>query len=88
MNEPQSLAEVIGLRFAHCFTWESPDGSTITWNIDKAIEIIGDRPTKFNLSPGQIPHVLRSNSCVLEMDLAYAMTTDLTKPLIATVSPI
>ncbi len=90
MNEPQSLAEVIGLRFGQAFTWESPDGTTITWSIDIAKQIIGDRPTdlKFNVTPDGVLQVLRSNNRVMELDSNYAMTTDLSVPLIAVISPI
>lgn len=76
--------------FGQCYTWESPDGTTITWCIDMALEIIGDRPPikAAALSPAYQRQALASNLLSPEINEEYAMTTDLSKPLIAVVSPI
>lgn len=85
-----SLADVLNMQFGQCFNWHSPAGTSITWSIDMALRIIGEREPmpEAALSPELVVHALRCNSLAHELDKDYALTTDLTKPLIATISPL
>lgn len=72
------------------FTWESPTGETITWSIDLCRQLIGDRPPVEDaaLDLYGVARCLKSNGRVAELDPEYALTTDLSKPLIAVISPL
>lgn len=72
------------------YTWEDQNqpGSTITWSIALALQIIGDREPDLRMPLEAQRHALTRNTLSSDLDEAYARTTDLTKPLIAVVSPV
>lgn len=87
-DRPVSLAERFGILCGQAFTFEYPDGRVVTWSIDMAKEIIGNREPQTELSLYQACIALQRNSLSDEINLPYAMTTDLSKPIIAVVSPL
>lgn len=84
----QSLAEVIGARFGQGFTWVGRNGDTFTWSIDLAQRIIGDREPTTEITLEDQVQAMLCNSCRDELNLEHAMTTDLSKPLIAIEHPV
>lgn len=77
------------MHIGQVYTWQDIDGTVISWSIPQALEIIGDRPPlkAFAMPPEIQRQALESNAFAHEFDEAYARTTDLTKPIIAVVSP-
>lgn len=80
----------IEIKYGQFYTWEPPNGEPISWSIGHALEIIGDRPPieAAAMPPEMQRLALERNSLACEIDEAFAMTTDLSKPIIAIISPI
>lgn len=79
----------VTLQRGQVYTWEDQNtGSTIIWSIGRALEILGDREPDFHMPPEAQRKALQSNPLSADLDEAYARTTDLTKPIIAVISPV
>lgn len=64
------------------FTWEPPDAEPVTWNITKAKEIVSSRPEDTRICLENIKLALEHNEFAKEINLDYAMTTDLDQAII------
>lgn len=70
------------------YTWEHPNGTKVTWNITKAIELTNGRKPDHHLSLGHIAQICSRNPHFGSLDQVYAMTRDLSIPLISTRAPV
>jgi hypothetical protein len=71
------------------YCWESPKG-VVRFLIPRAMEIIAARPQPQAALPfglADAAQAIRSNPHATTLDLAYAMKTDLNKPLIIATTP-
>lgn len=87
---PCSVAADTGELYGQCYTWEHPDGRTWTWSISHAKRIIGNRvPNPKHALTLEMQKMIRDgNEYAADLNLEYAMTTDLSQPLIATIAPV
>lgn len=82
-----SLAKRFGILHGQCFRWTGDGTGEIVWAIEAAREIIGNRPPQVVMKPEHVLMALAQNPQSNEIDEAYAMTKDLSIPLIAVPSP-
>jgi len=90
MNPNQiCLADVLDKPFGQIYRYEY-EGQTFFWSIDLALKIIGNRPPipQAAMTPDMVKQAIASNIYAKEIDVEKALKSDLTKPLIAVVSPI
>lgn len=88
-NGNQPLSEVLGMEFGQVYHFEY-QGRDWYWSIDMALRIIGDRAPipQAEMTPDMVKQALASNQYAGEIDPAFAMTRDLSKPIIAIISPV
>lgn len=70
------------------FTLENPEGEHITWNITQAKQILGNRPHDLEIPLDQMRQALEFNHHSGEIDRDYAMTRDLSQPIITVISVV
>jgi len=89
VNNQATLAEVLGTDRGQVYSFEH-DGLQFHWSIDLALRIIGSREPYPNaaMTPEMVKQALASNIYSKDLDREFALTRDLSKPLIAVVSPI
>lgn len=82
-----SVSKRFGILQGQCFTFEYPGRPQITWSIEVAKHIIGDRHPATDISLAAARIALARNELAKEISDEWAMTRDLSEPLIAVESP-
>lgn len=83
-----NVSQLLGAERHQCFTWQNVNGETITWSITEALKLVSVRQPDLGPTVEDCRHALTLNEFAHDIDDAYAMTTDLSKPLLVVTSPI
>jgi hypothetical protein len=81
-------AITIEARPTEVFSWQWPDGTEVTWSIERAKAACEGREPTGEVPLEAIKGTMDMNEGSKDIDDAFAMTKDLSKPLICVLSPI
>lgn len=83
-----NVGQIVGAERHQCFRWQDVTGETITWSISEALKLLAGRTPELGPTVEDCRQALALNEFAHEINDEYALTTDLTKPLLVVTSPI